>query len=223
MKKYCKIQTVFKRDPATKHKTLLEGDYSIPAFEYLANNEWVFTEKVDGTNIRVQFENGVVTFGGRTDNAQIPAFLVRRLMELFPAEKLTTVFPDGSVCLYGEGYGAKIQKCGSNYIPDGCGFILFDVLCGNWWFERRNVEDVASKLEIPIVPIIGTGTLSDAIEMTKRGFKSTIGDCTAEGIVMRPETELFDRGGRRVIAKIKHRDFASCGTSCAGNQAEKRQ
>lgn len=207
MEEYCKIQTVYKRDPATKHKTLLEGDFSIPVFEYLAKNEWAFTEKIDGTNIRVQLENGSVTFGGRTDNAQIPAFLVQRLMEIFTADKLNTVFPDGTVCLYGEGYGAKIQKGGGSYIPDGCGFILFDVLCGGWWLERENVNDIAAKLNIPAVPIIGTGTLFDAVEQTRGGFESAVGNCIAEGIVMRPKTELCDRAGRRVIAKIKHRDF----------------
>lgn len=45
MKEYHKIQTVFKRDMATKHKTLLIGDYSLPEFEYLKDNTWVFTEK----------------------------------------------------------------------------------------------------------------------------------------------------------------------------------
>ena len=48
MTQYHKIQSVFKRDPNTKFKTLLEGEYSIPEFEYLKDNEWVFTEKVDG-------------------------------------------------------------------------------------------------------------------------------------------------------------------------------
>lgn len=224
MRKYCKIQTVFKRDPATKHKTLILGEYSIPAFSFLAKNRWVFTEKVDGTNIRVKFENGKVEFGGRTDNTQIPAFLIQKLTELFPPEKLKTVLPDGNVCLYGEGYGAKIQKGGGNYIPDGCNFILFDVLCRDWWLERSNVDDIAINLGINTVPIIGTGTLNDAIEKTKAGFRSTIGNCIAEGIVMRPATELFDCGGRRIIAKIKHRDFATRGPSLATEkQAEKWQ
>ena len=39
MDPYPKIHTVFKRDPATKHKTLLEGEYSLPEFAYLAGNE----------------------------------------------------------------------------------------------------------------------------------------------------------------------------------------
>ena len=57
MKEYHKIQTVFKRDPSTNHKTLLMDDYSLPEFEYLKNNHWIFTEKIDGTNIRVGMDN----------------------------------------------------------------------------------------------------------------------------------------------------------------------
>lgn len=79
MNEYPKIQTVFKRDLATKYKTLLEGNYSLPEFEYLKNNKWIFTEKVDGTNIRVCFRDGKVVFYGRTDSAQIPAPLIKRL------------------------------------------------------------------------------------------------------------------------------------------------
>ena len=53
MKEYHKIYTIFKRNPKTKYKTLLEGKYSLPEFEYLKDCIWVFTEKIDGTNIRV--------------------------------------------------------------------------------------------------------------------------------------------------------------------------
>lgn len=83
MKEYHKIQTVFLRDPTTKFKTLLEGEFALPEFKYLANNKWVFTEKVDGTNIRVMFDGQQITFGGKTDDAQIPAFLVTRLQDAF--------------------------------------------------------------------------------------------------------------------------------------------
>ena len=30
----------------------------------------------------------------------------------------------------------------------------------------------------------------------------------AEGLVMRPAIELLDKRGRRIITKIKHKDFA---------------
>ena len=83
MKEYHKIQTIFKRNPLTNYKTLLEGDYSIPEFDYLKDNTWVFTEKVDGTNIRVMWDGKAITFGGKSDNAQIPVFLINKLRERF--------------------------------------------------------------------------------------------------------------------------------------------
>lgn len=209
MSEYHKIQSIFKRDMASKQKTLIEGQWTIPEYAYLANNIWTFTEKVDGTNIRVIFKDGIVTFGGRTDDAQIPAQLVARLNELFLplAEKLTEMFEGGAV-LYGEGYGAKIQKGGGNYRPDQ-DFVLFDIKCGEWWLQRADVDDVAQKLGLEVVPIIGEGTLHDAIAAAKRGIISTWGEFQAEGIVARPKTELKTRNGHRIITKIKCRDFVS--------------
>lgn len=45
------------------------------------------------------------------------------------------------------------------------------------------------------------------IGITREGFTSTWGDFIAEGIVARPEVELFDRMGQRIITKIKYNDF----------------
>lgn len=216
MKEYHKIDTVFKRDMATKFKTLVEGDYANEAFAYLASNQWVFTEKVDGTNIRVicpdYREDGKqygITFGGKTEAAQIPAFLVEKLQQRFltdeQRELLAGIFPDGA-CLYGEGYGARIQKGGGNYRADQ-DFVLFDVKVGDWWLERSNVEDIASKLGLDVVPIIGTGTLAEMVERAREGFASQWGAFQAEGIVARPSVELKTRNGHRIITKIKTKDF----------------
>lgn len=101
--KYHKINSIFKRDEKGK---FIIGEYSTPEFEYLANNRWRWDEKIDGTQIRIIYENNKLTFGGKTDNAQIPAKLVSALQDLFSAEKFKEVFPDANnVCLYGEGYG----------------------------------------------------------------------------------------------------------------------
>ncbi|NIO76312.1 MAG: hypothetical protein GTN69_10620 [Armatimonadetes bacterium] len=211
MDQYHKIQTVFKRDPATKHKTLLEGDYSMPELAYLADNEWEFTEKIDGTNIRVMFEPADhdhaprVTFGGKTDAAQIPARLVTHLQEKFPADKMSHAF-DHPTCLYGEGCGAKIQKGGGKYYKDQR-FVLFDVRVGDWWLKRDAVEEIASALNVPVVPIIGAGNLQAMVERCRYGFDSVWGDFRAEGIVARPAVELFTRGGHRIITKLKCKDF----------------
>lgn len=219
MREYHKIKTVYLRDPETKFKTLLSGQFALSEFEYLKDNVWIWTEKVDGTNIRVMWNGDKVVFGGKTDNAQIPVFLLYKLQELFEEtsrkELLKETFTDkktgelmDDVCLYGEGYGAKIQKGGGNYIPDGVDFILFDVKIGDWWLQRKDVVDIADKLNLKVVPIIGKGTLDEAVQLASDGFNSEWnGDFLAEGLVMRPEVELKTRSGHRIITKIKHKDF----------------
>ena len=210
MKEYNKIQTVYLRDPENNYKTLLEGTWAKPEFELLKDINWICTEKIDGTNIRIMWDGKNVKFGGKTDNAQIPAILIKTLQNIFTNELMKECFPDtDNVCLYGEGYGKKIQE-GGNYLPDRVNFILFDVKIGNWWLTREVNEDIAKKLNIGVVPIIGIWKLKQAIEYVKKGFKSTIADnkeYIAEGLIMKPEIELFNRRGERVIAKIKHKDF----------------
>ncbi len=206
--KYHKIQTLFMRDPQTKYKTLLH-QYALPEFGFLKNNKWVFTEKVDGTNIRIMIKDGAITFGGRTDNAQIPASLTQRLQERFLPEtrkqKLLDTFENA--VLYGEGYGAKIQKVGGNYRSDQ-DFVLFDVRVGDNWLERSSVVDIAEEFELDVVPVIGSGTLDDMISMVRDSpMQSTWGDFTAEGIIARPEVELKNRAGKRIITKLKVKDF----------------
>lgn len=206
MTEYHKIQTVFKRDMSNQHKYVVVGEWTLPEFEYLRKNEWLFTEKVDGTNIRVYGTiDGRVRLAGRTDNAQMPTFLFDRLVELFPPEKFAP-YTNG-ITLYGEGYGARIQKGGGNYKPNGVDFVLFDVQVGSWWLRRKDVEDIAATLGVQVVPIVGTGTLDDLVRMVSGGLRSTWGDFLAEGIVARPSVELCTRSGARIITKLKTRDF----------------
>lgn len=208
MSEYHKINTMFKRN-MEGNKKIIEGEWAEQATEFLKNNDWTFTEKVDGTNIRVTWDGKDVIFGGKTDSAQIPNGVINCLNELFystPARKrLSDVFPDGDVVLYGEGYGAKIQS-GGKY-KDTQDFVLFDVRVGDMWLERHNVEDVAEKLKLDVVPVIGHGTLDEAIALVKNNLRSKWGDFEAEGIVARPTVELRTRRGDRIITKIKAVDF----------------
>lgn len=213
MQKYHKIQTMFKRDPETNYKTILLGEWARPEFRHLQDLSWEWTEKIDGTNIRVIWNTpsevtpGSLEFRGKSDNAQIPPFLSEKLKEMFPEEKFYELYPDMPMCIYGEGYGAKIQKGGGNYIPDGVSFIAFDVCIGETWLERKNVADIADKLNIDIVPIVSYGPLVSAALYAQDGFESSIGSAQAEGLVLRPSVGLLDRMGHRIITKIKHKDF----------------
>ena len=207
MNEYHKIQTVYLRDPQNKYRTLLDGVFAEEEFEYLAGCMWVFTEKVDGTNIRVMFDGENITFGGKTDRAELPRPLLQRLTERFSNEQTSfkSSFPKG-VCLYGEGYGAKIQK-GRKYRADQ-DFVLFDVKIGEYWLQRNNVQEIADLFSLDIVPVIGNGTLFDFVDIARDGYTSIWGDFIAEGIVARPEVELVSRRGSRIITKIKYKDFS---------------
>lgn len=205
-KEYHKIQTAWLRDPSTSFRTLLEGQWAKPEFGYLAASEWVWTEKVDGTNIRIHLGDTDYELGGKTDAAQLPSGLIPRLRQVADAALAAGL---ANMTLYGEGYGAKIQKGGGNYIPDRSDFVLFDILAGDLWLERANVEDIGGKIGVDIAPIIGTGSLHDAILMTRGGFNSRWGVFAAEGIVARPAVELMNRRGERVITKIKCKDFGA--------------
>lgn len=208
MIEYNKIETVYERD-IDGSKKLIEGKFRNKTVEYLANNEWVFTEKIDGTNIRIFWDGHKITFGGRTERASIPSHLVNKLTELFlnneTEELFEQKFGKTEVMLFGEGYGAKIQNGGA-YRPD-VSFILFDVMINGNYQPRESVEDIAKCFNIEIVPIILRGTIAEGVEFVKTNPQSTIGVALMEGLVGRPAVEIHDRCRNRIIVKIKARDF----------------
>jgi len=203
---YPKIATFFKRDPATNFKTVLVGQYATPVFEYLAFSEFEWSEKYDGTNIRVVFDGITVTFGGKTDAAQIPAKLFTHLAREFTIDTLTKVLdptklsPECPAVLYGEGVGAGIQKRGEQY-GSVQHFVLFDIAVGGMFLRRTHVEDIAYHMGINITPIVGIGNMWEAV-LFARGNKDI------EGVVCRPREELQDRLGNRIITKLKYQDFS---------------
>lgn len=210
MRTYEKIETVYARD-IEGTKKLMPGVFRNPTVEYLKDNPWIWTEKVDGTNIRVYWDGHSVSFGGRTERASIPAPLVNRLNELFGGEDNAQLFEqqfgEREVILYGEGYGKGVQKAGPAYLPDRVDFILFDLLIGQNYQPRESVEKCAAAFGLRVVPIVGSGTIEEAVEFVKGHPRSVMGNLDMEGIVCRPAMELRDRRGDRVIVKIKWEDF----------------
>lgn len=211
MNEYTKIETIFERDMEGTKK-LIEGKFRNETVEFLKDNQWICTEKIDGTNIGIVWDGHKVSYQGRTERAQIPAHLMNKLIEMFGGETNEELFEqkfgETQVILFGEGYGAKIQKGGGNYRPD-VSFILFDVYLPeqNLWLKRDALEDIAKTFGIDVVPIILTGTLQDVVDFVKQKPKSTIGVADMEGLVCKPAVDMLDRMGRRVIVKVKVRDF----------------
>lgn len=210
---YQKIPGPFWRDPETNRLT---EKWSSPALEATAEIDWIFTEKVDGTNVRVIWDGHRVSFAGRTDAAMFPPDLLAYLQGKFGTEEAETLFEqqfgENTAVLYGEGYGAGIQK-GGVYRPDKA-FVLFDVRVGDWWLLRDAVEEVGRNLAVEVVPVMWGGpcTLVEAIErMRTHSVRSRWGEFAAEGVVGVTVAGLRGRDGQRLIVKLKGRDLAPKG------------
>ena len=211
MKRYASIQNVHFRNKET-HK-IEPSKFSREEFDALSDIEWRCHEKIDGTNIRILWDGETMEVRGRSDNAQLHGGLLVTLGNIFNEEVLEDAFPDLEpgciICIYGEGYGAGIQK-GGGYMKDGQGqgFVCFDIKIGRWWLTARSVNELCLKMGVQRVPFLGSGDLWDAINFGKQKFESALGDTAAEGVVARPVVDLFMRNGDRVICKIKHKDYA---------------
>ena len=209
MEEYHKIIGIYERDHNTKK--LIDGKYTNEAIEYLKDNMWEFTEKIDGTNIRIIWDGHRVKFAGRTDKALIPVELSNRLFELFGGEKNEQLFEqkfgETPVMICGEGYGKGIQNGG--LYSEKQDFILFDVKINGNWQPRESVENIAIYFGIKAVPILLAGTLDDGVKFVKTKPLSKVAKdkCIIEGVVGRTKIELKDRCSNRAIVKIKVKDF----------------
>lgn len=173
-----------------------------------------------------------VRYAGKTDNAQIPPKLLKFMEDNYPKDKvlaslgLKEFIPidkwesdhnwleydqiPNIYTIYGEGYGAGIQKAGGNYIKNGVGFIVFDVKVNDIYLKTDARDEIANKLGAPIVPLMGYFTLDEAIEYVRKGFKTGLWDnkdFIEEGLVLRTDLGLRNRMGKRLIVKVKYEDF----------------
>lgn len=207
---YPKINGLYKRYTEGPNKgRFIMGAYAEREFELLANVNWYFKEKIDGTNtiIRWRPEYDVVNFHGRTANSVLPKPLLAGYKEKYTPELLRKVFGDTEALVYAEGAGPKIQSVGSLY-GESQHAIVLDVKIGNWWLEPESVSEIAYALDTEKAPHVGDGTIQDAIDWVKEGFYSQWDETKrAEGLVIRPVGEFLNRAGNRITTKIKWVDF----------------
>lgn len=217
--KYHKINSLYMRNEKGK---IIEGCFVNETFEELYNSNYRFeyTEKVDGTNIRVIITKAkedsafYVEFKGRTDDAIIPDLLQAKLESIFNDVNWSKAFDwerCSEVILYGEGFGHGIQKCGDSYNPKDVDFILFDVMIDGIFMKSEFVTNTAKSLNIKRVTVLGYGSLREIEFFVRFKHYSLVSKdplLLMEGVVCRPIGDLKDRLGNRIIIKIKHKDYA---------------
>ncbi len=214
---YPKIETLYDRD----EKSFRVIPDAIRCPEFSSVSRWHVTEKIDGTNVRVaMLPSGEIVYGGRTDNAQMPPRVVAALRESISNDAMHATFPPQgiipplsrpTVVLYGEGYGETVQKGGGNY-RSGVAFRLFDVLVDGLWLTQEAVTDIAEKLGIGRAPVIADNcTIEAALAFVQTdslvGRYESGKAFTHEGIIARSNPLMLDRRGRRVMWKLKGKDF----------------
>ena len=210
MNRYGKTPNIFKRDPDT-HK--LTDEFSSPALRSLANIRWRFTEKIDGTNIRMiwhRINPYAFEFRGRSDKATLPSGFVDRMNDVLDYESiskgcLAIPYKPEVVCIYGEGFGAGIQKGGSYSKQKQ--FAAFDIKVDGSWLPSRVVDQLVNEWQLWTVPTMFYGTLDVGVLAVHRGMLSVLRDGYAEGLVARPLELLHDWRNRRIQCKIKHCDL----------------
>ena len=198
---YPKIYGPFQRNNETNR--VKPGHWITDELNILRSVMWTFTEKIDGTNVRVIWDGHAVRCAGRTDRAVLHPDLLKQLETLFPEEKMEERWGEAPATLYGEGFGAGING-GGDYTQEK-DFILFDVL-NEIWRSPYEVADIGHSLGVKHVKPWQV-TLNQGIDMVAQGLRSQYKDGFAEGIVGRPVGGLLDRRGRRIAVKLKHVDL----------------
>jgi len=220
---YHKIHGLFKRytkddkdagiiPDGKKVGDFITGEFAKEEFKILFHNQWIWTEKLDGMNIRIYLyreeenDNFTIIVKGRTDKADISDDLLNSIYTWFHEneEKINNTFTKtNNLILYGEGVGKKIQK-GSIFGEQH--FKLFDVKIGKFWLKRDDVINIANKISLS-TPLYWMGTITDAVGRAITEPKSEFGNFTIEGYVGVPVGDFLDRSGNRIITKIKVKDF----------------
>lgn len=175
-----------------------------------------------------------VFYLGRGDNSQIPKPLLSYLRETYTVDKLLDALSKAKgshgVVLYMEGYGSRIQD-GDNYRKD-VSTRIFDVLImdmngpcrytredeqpppSGWWLEPNVVQKIADDLGVETVPSLGKMSTEEIVEYVKNKIPSIVANAEGgnsiypmEGVVARTTPTLLFRNGRRLMFKLKYKDF----------------
>lgn len=201
-----------------------EGEYFTHVFPKVAQDAWVYTEKIDGMNMRVIIDDaGAVSIRGRSNKAQIPGDLQENIeaMVVNRSGKLIALAQNrGVVTLYGEGYGPGIQK-GQGY-RDTKGFVLFDIALsgpegeGGYFMAPHDMLAFAESANLNMAPRLWPSQpLNDVVRYVREGFRSPLAwDNTreilqSEGIIAHAPGLFYhyDNSMRRMKFKLKTKDF----------------
>ena len=213
MIEYQKILTLYKFSMDTyEFVNIIHDEY----VDYLKDLVWLISEKVDGMNIRVHYDGHRVEWNGRTDKANLPKEVEQLLQTTFGDSEIIfeQLFGEKDVILFMECYGGKIQ--GGLY-GGAERLIGFDVMINGEYIDKRNIEGIFNRFNVPCVEFGEVKGLKTVVDMVKDAISSPEknisklcekGTTVIEGYVCVPKCRIYDNQGNRIIVKIRVRDIA---------------
>jgi len=201
MQEYVKIYNIFNRDE-TGSLEIKDGYYMLDTVQMLKDIHWCWTEKVDGTNVRIYWNGHSLSFGAKYDTDEISSDVKDYLTTLFINNEFDEMFEQkfgrSCVTLFGVCYKTDINDIK---------FVLHDVYKDDIWLSQVEIDYIAHCFNIDSVPVVSIGVLKRAIDFVKTKPMSKIGDFPMSGLICKPCIDLFDRLGNRIMVKIRVRDF----------------
>ena len=191
-------------------------------------DKWVVTEKVHGANfsfwvykdlesgkidIKCAKRSGWIEDGENFFNYQHVLGKYRDSLERLYYH-LSGTHGYNEVVVFGELYGGNIQS-GMCYQEDQ-DFIAFDLKCDDIARTKTTSFDILNSFEIPTTPIIGVfDSLEEALTVNESftsllirdGFSGVDQHKEAEGVVIEPNTPVFEPNGSRIYLKKKTKRF----------------
>lgn len=182
-------------------------------------------------------EDYAIKIEGRTNNAEFNKNVETNLIEYLKTKEESILnfcrkqrdnyfnknssksFYSINYIIFGETFGKDIQS-GGRYRKNNADFIAFDFMASDdrkgmqtaKFYEEDTMRSILSEIGIDVVPYIGNFTIREVIEkLTQENAPTSLisEDTTLpiEGYVLKPKKILYDNRGRRIITKIKVKDF----------------
>lgn len=128
------------------------------------------------------------------------------------ADFFTVRMVEVPIYIYGEYYGKGIaNKVGYRYSEENR-FTVFDICQQGWWIPSDARHEICKKLELEEVPRHENMTIEEAEIKVKEGFTTCIDNpadptLLEEGLVLRPTCPIKTPRNKRIIVKVKYRDY----------------
>jgi RNA ligase (TIGR02306 family) len=170
------------------------------------------TEKIDGTNSRFTYQEGKFHVASRNNYRKEgdPNCIYWKAFREFPwIGEFCRTHPN--MVLYGEIFGYKVQKLSYDKdvgVIDFRAFDVFDPAQGRFLDFVEFVELVTENGKYPdrVVPVIAEGPHTEEFVKNKISGKSMLASHNREGVVVRPEKEMYNQKvGRLVLKAVSER------------------